>query len=156
TRHSVQPAVSSPQRFTRSLLSEVTLVGRDKEIAEVLEMLAANRLVTILGPGGVGKSKLAERIVSETIAQFRDGCRVIPLVAVTGVDLLVPTIGDAIGVTFVGTRDPKAELIDALRDKHLLLVMDGFEHIIAGSLVILDLLRHAPKLQILVTSRERL
>lgn len=133
-----------------------SLVGRDREIQEVREMLARGRLVTLGGPGGVGKTRLALQIAAETAGAFRDGARFVALAPVVGPEGLATAIADALGLSFHGGTDPLQHLQDYLAEREMLLVLDNFEHLTAAAGTVLELLGNAPGLRVLVTSRERL
>jgi predicted ATPase/predicted negative regulator of RcsB-dependent stress response len=140
-------------------------VGRDDELAELARLLHHSdvRLVTVLAPGGMGKTRLAlesaQRVanaLSSPPALFENGVYFVPLAPLTAPDFITSAIAEAVKFSFYGTEDPKQQLLDFLREKHLLLVMDNFEHIIAGANLVADILQYAPHVRILATSRERL
>jgi DNA-binding SARP family transcriptional activator len=132
------------------------LVGRQRELAELTALLASGRLVTVLGAGGVGKTRLA-RQAAETIApRFAAGAVFVALDDALAPQELPPRIASALGLSLGNTGDPVQALARALRTKSLLLLLDGFEAIIDAGPALLHLLAQAPALRILVTSRERL
>jgi predicted ATPase len=135
-----------------------SFVGRKNELAEIAERLEnpACRLLTLLGPGGIGKTRLALQAATEALDRFLNGVYFIPLASVSLPDFLVPTIADVLGLEFHGARKPTERLLDYLREKELLLVMDNLEHLLQGVGLLTDILRNAPFVKILVTSRERL
>jgi predicted ATPase/tRNA A-37 threonylcarbamoyl transferase component Bud32 len=142
-----------------------SFVGRDKELQDLTEMLNMpdTRLVTVLGAGGMGKTRLAlavgaALVESNTLRDtpFNDGVFFIELAALTTPEPLIATIANAFNLPFSPNSTPLEQLIDYLREKHLLLVLDNCEHILSGIGIITDLLRAAPHLKILTTSRERL
>jgi len=132
--------------------------GRRAELAELTSILAnpACRLLTLLGPGGVGKTRLALEAAARQRATFKDGVVVVALAAVNSVEQLVTALGDALKLTFAGQDDPTAHLLDALRTRQLLLLLDHFEHLLAGADLVHAILQRAPNVTILITSRERL
>ena len=142
------------------------LVGRAAELAELAALLAdpSCRLVTLTGPGGIGKTRLSIETASRHAAAFSDGAAFVPLAAVATPDLVAPAIANALGFDFYGTSDPASQLRDYLRDKSLLLVLDNFEHLIAGPAdgagqsadLLVDIVQHSPGVKLIVTSRERL
>jgi predicted ATPase/DNA-binding CsgD family transcriptional regulator len=145
------------RRKLRSLPAQLTsFVGRGEELAEIAALLAdpACRLLTLLGPGGVGKSRLAIEAAGQAAKDVADGVYFVPLQGVqTG--YLVPAIADAVGVPLRGQENPGIQLLCHLRDRDMLLVLDSFEHLLAGEIdVVADLLQAAPRLRLLVTSRE--
>ncbi|WP_132494991.1 ATP-binding protein [Saccharopolyspora elongata] len=137
-----------------SLPAEVTsFVGRRREMAEVKKVLPAVRMLTLTGPGGVGKTRLALRVAMQTRRAFPDGVFLVELAALQDHALLEQTVADAIGL-----RDQSREvLVDHLRGKQLLLVLDNCEHLGAACRVLAgELLAAAPRLRILATSRQAL
>jgi predicted ATPase len=132
------------------------LVGRGQEIAELAALLERHSLVTLVGPGGVGKTSLALHVARTKENDFRDGSALIPLIEARSSDDLVAAIGEAIGVTFAGARSTKAQLLDAIADRHLLLVLDGFEHLMSAAILVGEVMRCGAHISIIVTSRERL
>lgn len=127
------------------------LVGRDADEATALDILRGARLVTLVGPGGVGKTRLAARIAARAAPSFADGSVFVDLAAVTG-DGVVAAIGDALG----RTGDAIADVVARVRERAMLLVLDGFERFPSAASVVAELLAAAPKLKILVTSRAAL
>ncbi len=132
-------------------------VGREAELAQVAGHLAdpACRLLTLLGPGGIGKTRLAIQAARAQVAGFTDGVWFVDLAPITSVDLLASTILHGLPVRVSGA-DAQLQLVDYLRDKQLLLVLDNFEHLLDATDLLTDLLRSAPRLKLLVTSRVRL
>ena len=134
-----------------------SFVGREAELARLAAHLTdpASRLVTVIGLGGSGKTRLAVE-VAPTLPGFPDGIYFVPLASVAAPDFLVSAIGEALDLTFAGPEEPKAQLLAALREKHLLLVLDSFEHLLDGAALLVELLQAAPRLKLLVTAREPL
>jgi predicted ATPase/class 3 adenylate cyclase len=124
------------------------LVGRERELAELLELLRRERLVTLTGAGGSGKTRLALQAAAELTDEFKDGVWWISLAPLRDPALVEPTIAQV-----VGARD---DLAEHLRQKQTLLLLDNFEQVVEAGSVVAKLLSEAPKLRILVTSRERL
>jgi predicted ATPase/DNA-binding SARP family transcriptional activator len=133
-------------------------VGRERELALLAGLLAQPgcRLITILGPGGIGKTRLALQAASEQLDAFAHGVFFVPLVGLPTPELLVSAIADALKLALHGAEEPQAQLLAHLRERELLLVCDNFEHLLAGAPLLIELLRHAAGLTILATSRERL
>lgn len=133
-------------------------VGREKEIGELGKILVNpnNRLTTIIGTGGIGKTRLSLAIGEQLIGHFRDGVYFVPLSSIHSDDSIISGIADAIQLQFFGRKDPTSQLHDFLRQKELLLILDNFEHLIDGATLVTDILEVAPQLKILVTSREKL
>jgi len=153
------PAVAAPQRPRVNLPTPSTaLVGRAAELAELARLLNDPdcRLVTVSGPGGIGKTRLAIEATARQAAVFEDGVAFVALAPVAGPDVIAPAIADALGFNFYGPANPGAQLIDFLREKTLLLLLDNFEHLLEGASFLVDLLQRAPRVKLIVTSRERL
>ncbi|MDP9367270.1 MAG: tetratricopeptide repeat protein [Chloroflexota bacterium] len=133
-------------------------VGREAEVASLCSLLRQDgiRLVTLTGPGGIGKTRLALRVASDLRHEFADGVRFISLAAVTDPDLLPVTIAGALGVREESHRSALTALMDALRDRHQLLVLDNLERLVDGAGVITDLLTACTGMKVVATSRTRL
>jgi predicted ATPase/class 3 adenylate cyclase len=121
------------------------LIGREREIAELLDLVERGRLVTITGPGGTGKTRLALQVAAELVGTLADGVFWVPLGALTDPGLVRTEIAQAIGA-----RD---DLDGFLRDRELVLLLDNFEHLLAAAPTAADLLAAASRLRVLVTSR---
>lgn len=143
-----------------------TFVGRTKERLQISALLregisdsergGSNRLLTLIGLGGIGKTRLAVQIAHDMANNYLNGVYFVPLAPIESSDFLVSAIAEATNLTFVGKGDPKTQLLNHLRDKEALLVLDNFEHVVAGATLLDDILQHAPDITFLVTSRERL
>lgn len=147
-------------------------VGRTAELATLAQRLTdpACRLLTLLGPGGIGKTRLALQATTEQRDAFADGVAFVPLAGVNSADGLAPAIAAALNLSLGSHDDPARQLLHALRGKELLLILDNFEHLltpngrpqpdaptIGGAAAFLaELLAQAPGVMLLVTSRERL
>jgi predicted ATPase/DNA-binding CsgD family transcriptional regulator len=133
-------------------------VGRKKELVDVSERLLSDecRLLTLTGLGGSGKTRLAIEAANTVAAHFPQGTVFVALQPIIRSDLLVATIAQAIGLTFYGEGEPETQLLNYLREKSLLLLLDNFEHLLSGTTLVSSILIHAPKVKILVTSREAL
>jgi predicted ATPase/class 3 adenylate cyclase len=132
-----------------------TLVGRQHEIAVARELLLERnvRLVTLTGPGGVGKTHLALQIAADLLDDFRDGAFWIPLATVVDASLLLSAIATTVGVRELQGVSLQESVVSALRDKHMLLVLDNAEHVLSAATDIATLLAACPQLHMLVTSR---
>jgi len=134
------------------------LVGREADL-ERLDLLLAepvHRLITLVGPGGVGKTRLAVAAARRQTGLFADGVCFVPLVGLNASGKLVPRIGEALGIKRNDESDPQAALLAFLHSRELLLVLDGVEHLRSEMAALVALLAAAPQLSLLVTSRERL
>ncbi len=130
-----------------------TFIGRDAELDEAAELLATTRLLTLTGPGGTGKTRLSLQLAARAVEHFPDGVFFVPLEPIRDPMLVAPRIAGAVGVAEGGVRPISELLADWLRDKRLLLVLDNFEQVIAAAPVVADLLRAAPDVKAIVTSR---
>ncbi|MCL4831345.1 MAG: tetratricopeptide repeat protein [Caldilineaceae bacterium] len=153
--------LSPPHPFILSNLPAPTtpLIGRENELAQLATLLTApdHRLVTILGPGGMGKSSLALAVGRAGLPHFADGVFWLELTALTSAEELPRAIGDSLGYPFQNDPRPlRQQLIGYLAGRQLLLLLDNFEHLLDGAELLIALLEAAPGLHLLVTSRERL
>ncbi|MFI1442477.1 ATP-binding protein [Streptomyces fructofermentans] len=130
-------------------------VGRSAELSRLGAALGSARLVTVTGTGGVGKSRLAVRAAART--RPRDGVWHVDLTAVRGEELVEYEVAEALGLTDHTSRPPGRVLLDHLRERQLLLVLDGFEHLVdACARMVVELLRQAPGLRVLAVGRRPL
>ena len=134
------------------------LIGRERELADVLKLLDTTRLLTLIGAGGVGKTRLALQAVDTLADPYWDGIWLVELASVTDAALVADTAAGIFGLhTAVAALPTKDVLIEHLRDKHVLLVLDNCEHLIqACAELVSALLRACPRLRVLATSREAL
>ncbi len=140
-----------------------TFVGRERELSAIAERLAdpGCRLLTLTGLGGIGKTRLALQAAQEHLANFLHGVYFIPLAGLGAADFFATTVADALDFSFSGRQEPETQLLDYLREKELLLVLDNLEHLLPPHQseirrLVLEILRQAPAVKMLVTSRERL
>lgn len=143
------------RRAKGNLPAEITsFVGRRAELAGVKRMLEASRLVTLTGPGGVGKTRLGQRAAESVHRAFADGVWLVELADVPDADLVPPSIAAALGLR-IDTTTPLQDLVDYLRDKQVLLVIDNCEHLVdACADVVNSLLVATHEVRVLATSRE--
>ncbi|MCB0167807.1 MAG: tetratricopeptide repeat protein [Anaerolineae bacterium] len=135
-----------------------SFVGRQTDLAQLAEYLTdpACRLVTLVGPGGIGKTRLALQAAEQHRAHFADGVHFIPLANINTADLLPTALGSILQLSFTDQPAQQTQLLAYLQTKQMLLVLDNFEHLRAKPNLIVDLLQAAPTLKLLITSRERL
>jgi predicted ATPase/DNA-binding CsgD family transcriptional regulator len=152
----IRHIISIMSNILPALLS--SLLGRERETATLHKLLtrADVRLVTITGPGGVGKTSLALHVVHEIRDAFEDGVFFISLAPINDSTLIIPTIAQALGVTESPNRLLLDSLKDFLRKKQMLLLLDNFEQIVSAAPLLTELLNACAGLQMLVTSREAL
>lgn len=145
--------------FAYNLPPQITpFIGRSDELSRIAALLndPACRLLTLTGPGGIGKTRLALEAAQLQQGRFPDGVFLAPLQEVSSSDLMAPAIAHAIHFQFHETSDPEGQLLDYLSHQAALLVLDNFEHLTDGGALVSDILASAPNTKILVTSRERL
>jgi predicted ATPase/class 3 adenylate cyclase len=130
-----------------------SFVGRQEEIAEVKRLLGRSRLLTLTGPGGTGKSRLAVRVAAELLPELQHGAAFVDLSAVTDPALVPAAVARALNLNEQPGRPVLETVKDHLRDLELLLVVDNFEQVAAAGPVVEELLTAAPRLLALVTSR---
>ena len=136
-----------------------TFIGRETELADIKRLLLAEpgcRLLNLVGPGGIGKTRLALAAATQTLDAFPDGTFFVSLVSISEVESIVPAIAEALSFTFSGSADPRRQLLNHLRQKQLLLVVDNFEHLLDGADLLARILIRAPAITLLTTSREPL
>lgn len=155
---SIPPPVQKPAG-THNLPDQLTsFVGRRQELAEISELLSnpACRLLTLIGPGGIGKTRLAIQAARSGLDNLSHGVYFVSLQAIESPDLIAPTIVDALKFSLSGQQDPQTQLSTYLSSRNLLLVLDNFEHLLEGVSLLTELLRASAGLKLLVTSREAL
>lgn len=161
---SPRPALSlvpfpGPAPIRSSLPAPLTLfVGREAEIAALSDLLQRDhvRLITLTGPGGVGKTRLSLQLAASLAPSFADGAAFVPLGAVRDARLVPASIAIALDVRGNDDKSPEERLVAQLRARHLLLVLDNFEQILEAGPLVTDLLTQCPQLTILVSSRSPL
>jgi predicted ATPase/DNA-binding SARP family transcriptional activator len=131
-------------------------VGREREVEEVVALAARKRLVTLHGPGGVGKTRLAVAVVERMASSFLDGAATVSLAATQNPDFLFNTIATNLQITTMGEQSVEERVIQFLGNKRMLLFLDNFEHLLPAVMKLGHLLRNCPELHLLVTSRASL
>src|SRR6185436_9065110 len=134
-----------------------SFIGRERELADAQQKLASARLLTVIGPGGIGKTRLALQIAAEQLSNFKAGVWLVELASVTDPQLIVSTIAAVFEVREVPGTPLLQIVLDYLRAKELLLVLDNCEHLVEAAAQIADQLLHAcAQLKLLASSREAL
>ena len=150
------PPLKSLSRQTHNLPPQLTpFIGREALVAEIRGRLEQPgvRLLTLTGPGGAGKTRLALQVATELVEAYADGVWFVPLAPVTSATLVPATIAGALGIRETAADSIEATLRAYLRPRRLLLVLDNFEHVVDASPLVADLLSQCPDIQVLATSR---
>ena len=148
------PALRSLDARPNNLPTQLTtFIGRDAELEAAAGLLATTRLLTLTGPGGTGKTRLSLQLAARASDDFPDGVFFVALEPIRDPMLVAPRIASALGVAESTARTIDESLADWLRDKRLLLVLDNFEQVVAAAPIVADLLRAAPEIKAIVTSR---
>jgi predicted ATPase/DNA-binding XRE family transcriptional regulator len=154
----------SPQK-TNLPVFPTPLIGRERELEQISQLLCDPqcRLLTLVGPGGIGKTRLAIETASNMQDAFVDGMYFIPLVSVSSINAVIATTANAIHFTFYGPSDPKVQLLNYLREKQMLLITDNVEHLLVREPreetvveLLVEILQQAAHVKLLGTSRETL
>ena len=134
-----------------------TFIGREKEKAEILHLIGTHRLVTLTGPGGVGKTRISLQVGGQVLDGYANGVWLVELAPLANPDLLAQTVASVFGIVVQSTLSHTELLINFLRSRTVLLILDNCEHLLDASAQVADtLLKHCPHLKILATSREAL
>ena len=131
-------------------------VGRQDVLGAITDQLAKTRLLTLVGPGGIGKTRLALKLAADFTDKFRDGSFFVALAPLQSFRQIVQAIAEVLQIPLTTDEDPQQQLLRYLRNKHLFLVMDNYEHVLDGVALVSQILQAAPMVKILTTSRERL
>ena len=150
------PPRSLTARPTNLPLQSTPLVGRDRELSELAELVGENRLLTLTGPGGIGKTRLALQVAADFGDDFRGGTYFVPLESTVDPALVTAAIASTVGVREAAGHTLADGLAERLAEDPVLLVLDTFEHLLEGAGAISSLLRRCETLRALATSREPL
>ncbi len=141
-------------------VQRTAFIGREHEAAALRQLLSREdvQLVTLTGPGGIGKTRLALQVATDASAEFPGGVCFVPLSAVSDPGLIPSTIAQALGVRETGNQSPQESLKEYVSglDQPMLLLLDNFEHLVSAAPVIAQLLTTSPKLKVVVTSQSPL
>ncbi|HSD57658.1 MAG TPA: BTAD domain-containing putative transcriptional regulator, partial [Methanotrichaceae archaeon] len=145
TRHNLPP------QFT-------PFIGRDFELRQINRLLADPncRLLTLVGPGGIGKSRIALQAARAQTGSYLDGVYLVPLAGLGSAGLLASAILSALGLELHGMTEPRTQLLNYLRGREFLILLDSFEHLLEGTSLLSKILEQTSQVKMLVTSRERL
>jgi len=153
------PQLASLDLRPNNLPAQATpLIGRETELGEILKRFDSDgvRMMTLTGPGGIGKTRLALQVAADLIDRFEDGVYLIDLASIRDPEAVPAAIARVVGIRETSDRSLLDELKEGLRRKTLLLLVDNFEQVTAAAHALLDLLQTCPRLKLLVTSREAL
>jgi predicted ATPase/transcriptional regulator with XRE-family HTH domain len=154
---SILPPVPTSHSLPSRLPHPVTsFIGREHELQAILQQLQnpACRLLTLTGPGGVGKTRLALEVAFKLQDTYEDGVFFVPLSGTNDPEFIVPAVAGVLDFTFSGTTELKTQFFHYLKDRRLLLVLDNLEHLLHGIELLAELLQFAPQIKLLATSRE--
>jgi len=166
----IKPAAEEPQPSPSAPLKNLPIqltpfIGREADLEHLGQMLTNPecRCINLVGPGGIGKTRLAVQAAEVHIMEFPHGAAFIHLAPVRSLEGVVPAIANAINVAFYSPDEPKGQLLSYLNDKQMLLILDNVEHLVGASSsqenitqLLVEILQSAPQIKLLVTSREAL
>ncbi len=149
------PALRTLDSTPNNLPTQLTsFVGREADVIEAKRLLAGTRLLTLTGPGGIGKTRLSLQVAADAVQMFPDGVYFVALSAVNDPDLIPSVIAQSIGLSVSGNQRPIDVLLEHLRGKRLLLVLDNFEQLMPdGAPVVSGILRDSADVKAIVSSR---
>lgn len=150
---------ATPRATPTNLTVPLTpLIGRERELAVIHDLMLVEgaRLLTLTGPPGIGKTRLALDVAAGMLDRFPDGVFFVPLAPVSEPDLVIPAILETLGKPVTGAQPLLAELAEHLRNKSMLLLLDNFEQVVGAASPVVNLTAQHPHLKIMVTSREAL
>jgi len=152
-----KPTQSKPYNLPKQASS---FVGREQELSELQEQLEHEntQLVTLIGSGGMGKTRLALKVAEQLYKtkQFPDGVFFVALAPLGSSDLVAQAIAEALDLSLFGASPPEEQVINQIQSLNAFIILDNFEHLLDGSVFISNILQASPKLKLLITSRERL
>jgi predicted ATPase/class 3 adenylate cyclase len=148
------PPLKTLEATPNNLPTQLTsFIGRDDQLREATKLLSRSRLLTLTGPGGTGKTRLSLAIAAGVLDEFSDGVYFVPLSAVHDPELVPSAIAQALAISTTGSRRPIDALLDHLREKQTLLLLDNFEQLLKAAPIATQLLEGSARLRVLVSSR---
>lgn len=152
------PASAPEPRHTHLPVSPTSLIGREDELSLISNQLLqpSCRMLTLTGPGGIGKTRLAIEVGRNLEPHFTDGIHFISLAGVGMPESILPAIADVLGIGFSGPADLMVQFTNSLHDKEILLILDNMEHLLDGRDLLGEILQKTHHVKMLVTSREQL
>jgi predicted ATPase/class 3 adenylate cyclase/Tfp pilus assembly protein PilF len=153
------PPLRTLEAYRNNLpLQPTPLVGREKEVSEVCDLLGGDetRLLTLTGPGGIGKTRVALQAAADLLDDFPDGTYFVQLATLTDTELFLPAVAETLGVRETAEQPLDESFKDYLSERRLLLLLDNFEQVLGAAPTVTELLAVAPGLKVLATSRTSL
>lgn len=151
------PPLKSLEAVVNNLPEQMTeLIGRDAELADMKRLLSGTRLLTVLAPGGTGKTRLAIQAAADLATEYPDGVFFIGLADLTTSADILQAVAEEVGVAYSSDDDPQTQLLEYLGPRRQLLVFDNFEHLSDGTQIVSEILRAAPLVKVIATSRAKL
>ena len=149
------PALRTLESTPNNLPTQLTsFIGREQDVEEAKKLLRRTRLLTLIGPGGIGKTRLSLQVAADLVNDFPDGVYFVPLSAVRDPDLIASAIAQSVGIAVSGNRAPVDAVSEYLKDRKVLLVLDNFEQLLPqGGVAVSPLLQASPNLKVVVSSR---
>ena len=142
---------STPNNLPTQLTS---FVGRERDVEEGKRLLRGTRVLTLTGPGGIGKTRLSLQVAADLVHEFPGGVYFVPLSALRDADLVVSAVAQSVGIPVSGNRVPAEAVEEYLRDRKVLLVLDNYEQLLPdGAVAVAGLLQASPELKVIVSSR---
>ena len=151
------PPLESLDAVPNNLPLQLTeFVGRDQELADAARLLGDTRLLTVMAPGGAGKTRLGIQVAADLASDYPDGVFFVGLADIGVGGDIVQSIAESVGVALSSDEDTQTQLLTYLSNKQQLLVFDNFEHVAAGAAIISEILKAAPDVKVVATSRAKL
>ena len=142
---------STPNNLPTQLTS---FIGREQDVEEAKKLLRRTRLLTLIGPGGIGKTRLSLQVAADVVNEFPDGVYFVPLSAVRNAGLIASAIAQSVGIAVSGNQAPVEAVKENLKDRRVLLVLDNFEQLLPdGGAIVSQLLQASPNLKVVASSR---